>query len=178
MGRTGNPIEQSMGLVGKVSGFPRRLTKTPWISHPLGNTHLRDLHREIKIAASPIGGTPAHTPKPDAHSILHLRGNLDHNRLPPVRNGDDFAGSRKGLPRGNDNGPMRVQFSLHLGTDMLKPRCTSSLQGMGKPLVDPGSRKGQEEPYGSQTEDESPYVSPPGNSGRLSTAHRGEKELD
>ena len=61
---------------------------------------------------------------------------------------------------------------------MLKPRCTSSLQGMGKSLADAGSRKGQEELYGSQTEDESSDMSPPGDSARLSMAHRCVKELD
>jgi hypothetical protein len=73
---------------------------------------------------------------------------------------------------------MRIQISLHLGTDMLKPWRTSSLQGMGKSLADPGSRKGKEELYGSQTEDKSPYMSLISDSACLSMAQRGENELD
>jgi len=49
---------------------------------------------------------------------------------------------------------------------------------MGELLADPGSRKGNKELYGSQTEDESPDMSPPGDPARLSMAHRCVKELN
>lgn len=58
------------------------------ISYPLGKVHPRDLHREIQIPVFPIGGGPAHTPKPEAGSVAHLGGDRDHNRPPSIRNGD------------------------------------------------------------------------------------------
>jgi len=123
-------------------------------------------------------GAPAHTPKPEAGSIANIRGNGDHYCPFSMRNADELAGSPECLPWRNDNGPVDIKLFPLLGTDPLKPWRTSSLQGMGKSLADSGSRKGNKELYGSQTEDKSPYMSLISDSACLSMAQRGEKELD